>query len=303
GHQPMSNDTGTLCIVYNGEVYNFRQLRTELEDCGHAFRSKTDTEVILRAYQQWGADSFNRLNGMFAFAIYDQPAQQVLLVRDRFGIKPLYFAWNGGPELVFASETKAILKSGFPVLFRRERVAELFLYTGASAEQTLFEDINAVRPGTVLTLSLRDGRICSQPFYVPRLKVSATEYGVAAGRPDRENVDCLRQLLLDSVERRLISDVPVGTLCSGGLDSSLITAMARHLSSDVRLFTVSSKGFADRDEVNYAREVARHIGAELNVYEVKADELQDGFVNATYFNDNPLAIINSVPMFYLSEIA
>src|SRR5262249_36428448 len=148
GHQPMSNDTGTLCIVYNGEVYNFRQLRTELEDCGHAFRSKTDTEVILRAYQQWGADSFNRLNGMFAFAIYDQPAQQVILVRDRFGIKPLYFAWNGGPELVFASETKAILKSGFPVLFRRERVAELFLYTGASAEQTLFEDINAVRPGT-----------------------------------------------------------------------------------------------------------------------------------------------------------
>jgi asparagine synthase (glutamine-hydrolysing) len=303
GHQPMSDESGTLWISYNGEVYNFRQLRAELEACGHTFRSKTDTEVILKAYQQWGTEAFNKLNGMFAFAIYDLALQRLVLIRDRFGIKPLYYGWNGGPELTFASETKAILQSGFPARFRRERVAELFLFSGASGEQTLFEGISAVRPGTVLTMSLSEGGICSQSFYDPRLKVNSDEYAATARCPDQENVERLRQLLLDSVERRLISDVPVGALCSGGLDSSLVTAMARHFSSDVRLFTVSSKGFFDRDEVNYARSVARHIGAELNVYEVKADELREGFVNATYFNDNPLLIINSVPMFYLSEIA
>jgi asparagine synthase (glutamine-hydrolysing) len=303
GHQPMSDEAGALWISYNGEIYNFRQLRSELEGHGHVFRSKTDTEVILRAYQQWGVEAFAKFNGMFAFVLFDQEAQQLVLVRDRFGIKPLYYGWKGGPELVFSSEIKAILESGFSTHFRRERVAELFLFSGCSGEQTLFEGIKAVRPGTVLTLSLRDGSLGCRAFYDPRLKVSSSEYGASEKRSNQENVDRLRQLLLASVERRLISDVPVGTLCSGGIDSSLITAMARELSSDVSLFTVSSKGFADRDEVTFARAVARHIGADLNVYEVKPDELQDGFVRATYFNDNPLLIINSVPMFYLSELA
>jgi asparagine synthase (glutamine-hydrolysing) len=303
GHQPMSDDTGTLWISYNGEIYNFRQLRSELEACGHLFRSKTDTEVILHAYQEWGAEAFAKFNGMFAFALFDQAMQQLILVRDRFGIKPLYYGWKGGPELVFSSEIKAILESGFSAHFRRERIAELFLFSGCSGEQTLFEGIKVVRPGTVLTLSLRDGALGCRPFYDPRLKVSASEYSASEKRSARENVDRLGQLLLASVERRLISDVPVGTLCSGGLDSSLITAMARRLSSAVSLFTVSSKGFADQDEVSFARTVAHHLGAELNVYEVKPDELQDGFVRATYFNDNPLLIINSVPMFYLSKLA
>ena len=303
GHQPMSDDTATRWISYNGEIYNFRQLRVELEARGHIFRSKTDTEVILRAYQEWGAEAFAKFNGMFAFALFDESRQQLVLVRDRFGIKPLYYGWKGGPELVFGSEIKAILESGFPTHFRRERIAELFLFSGCSGEQTLFEGINAVRPGTVLTLSLRDGSLGCRPFYDPRLRVSAVEYGASERRSDQENVDRLQRLLRASVERRLISDVPVGTLCSGGLDSSLITAMARQLSSDVSLFTVSSKGFADQDEVDFARAVARHIGADLNVYEVKPGELQDGFVMATYFNDNPLLIVNSVPMFYLSELA
>jgi asparagine synthase (glutamine-hydrolysing) len=303
GHQPMTDDTGTLWISYNGEIYNFQQLRAELEACGHIFYSKTDTEVILRAYRQWGTEAFSKLNGMFAFALFDQAAQRLLLVRDRFGIKPLYYGWKGGAQLVFSSEIKAILESDFPTHFRCERIAELFLFLGSSSEQTLFEGINALRPGTVLTLSLRDGSLSCKQFYEPRRKVSAAEYTAAEGRSDQENSERLHRLLLASVERRLISDVPVGTLCSGGLDSSLVTAMARRLSSDVSLFTVSSKGFADRDEVAFARTVARHIGADLNVYEVNPDELQDGFVTATYFNDNPLRIVNSVPMFYVSELA
>jgi asparagine synthase (glutamine-hydrolysing) len=224
-------------------------------------------------------------------------------VRDRFGVKPLYYGWKGGPELAFGSEIKVILESGFPARFRPERVAELFLFTGTSGEHTLFEGINALRPGTVLTMSLRDGRLGCKTFYDPRLKISQDKYGTAEGLPDSANIARLHELLRASVERRLISDVPVGTLCSGGLDSSLISAIARRFSSDVRLFNVSSKGFADFDEVAYARTVARHIGAELIVYEVKPHELQEGFVNATYFNDNPLVIINSVPMFYLSKMA
>ncbi len=302
GHQPMSNQAGTLWIAYNGEVYNFRTLRRDLEALGRGFRSGTDTEVILHAYEQWGTDCLEKFNGMFAFAIYDSMHKRLILARDRFGVKPLYYAWDGA-TLVFASEIKAILASGISHRFQREHVTELFLYTSLSGDRTLFEGVKSLRPGTTLTLSLHDGSCVLRPFYATRDRVEATQYRMAEQLAASGNEARLRDLLLASVERRLISDVPVGTLCSGGLDSSLVTAMARSMSSDVRLFNVSSKGFADMDEVAYARTVARHLGADLIIYEVDPKDLRRGFVEATYFNDDPLSIINSVPMLYISALA
>ena len=302
GHQPMANESGTVWITYNGEVYNFRPLRHELERQGYTFRSDTDTEVLLHAYEHWGTACPQKFNGMFAFAIYDTKGERLILVRDRFGVKPLYYAWNG-TELVFASETKAILASGISARLQRENVAELFLYSGLSGERTLFAGVKSLRPGSILVLSLRDGHMASRAFYAPRDKVEVSRYAAAERRSASENESVLRELLLSSVERRLISDVPVGTLCSGGLDSSLVTAVARTFSRDVRLFNVSSKGFVDMDEVDYARAVARHLGTELIVYEVDRKDLQRGFVDAAYFNDDPLTIINSVPMLYISSLA
>ena len=299
GHQPMGNEAGTAWITYNGEIYNSRDLRCELEALGHAFRSGTDTEVVLHAYEQWGTDCLGKFNGMFAFALYDQAAERLLLVRDRFGVKPLYYAWDGG-TLVFASEIKALLAGGIAPRLQRDHLPELFLFTGLTGERALFEGVKVLPPGSLPTLSLRDGSWAVEPLYVPRERVEAGRYAAGDGSSVAEHEGRLQDLLLGSVQRCLISDVPVGTLCSGGLDSSLVTAMARTLSRDVRLFHVSSKGFADMDEAAYARAVARHVGADLIVYEVDRKDLQRGFVDATYFNDNPLTIVHAVPMYYVS---
>jgi asparagine synthase (glutamine-hydrolysing) len=302
GHQPMTNEDGTAWITYNGEIYNFRLLRRELEGLGHSFRSETDTEVILHSYEEWGIECLEKFNGMFAFGLYDSRKQSLILVRDRFGVKPLYYTWDD-TTLFFASDIKALLASGIRPRFQREHVAELFLFSALTGDRTLFKGVKSLRPGTTLTLSLLDGTWTLKPFYIPHTKVDFARYSDTQRLSIAELEEQLGDLLLKSVEQRLISDVPVGTLCSGGLDSSLITAMARASNRDVRLFNVSSKGFANMDEAAYARTVARHLGADLIVYEVERKDLQRGFVDATYFNDNPLSIINAVPMFYLSALA
>jgi asparagine synthase (glutamine-hydrolysing) len=181
---------------------------------------------------------------MFALAIYDSTTERLILVRDRFGVKPLYYAWDGA-TLLFASEIKAILASGISFWFQREHVMELFLYTSLSGDRILFEGVKSLRPKTTLTLSLRDGSWVLRPFNTTRDQVDATQYQMAeqlavSGNEARLRTCCWRATTPHQRRAR-------GTLCSGGLDSSLVTAMARSMSSDVRLFNVSSKGFADMD--------------------------------------------------------
>jgi asparagine synthase (glutamine-hydrolysing) len=221
GHQPMANETGDVFITFNGEIYNFQKLRIELEALGHQFHSHTDTEVIIHAYEQWGAGCLQRFNGMFAFAIWDQPRRRLFLARDRFGIKPLYWYCRDG-RFLFASEIKAILEH--PQVRRAvcyPALNEYFTFQNIFTDLTLFEGIRLLPPGSTLTLDLNGTR---QPVLE-----RYWDYPVSTDPVKLWEDECaeqLYQLFSQSVTRQLVSDVPVGSYLSGGMDSGSITAVA-----------------------------------------------------------------------------
>ena len=226
GQQPMSNETGDVVITYNGEIYNFQELRLELEALGYRFHSRTDTEVVVHAYEEWGEECVHRFNGMFAFGIWDAARQRLFLVRDRYGVKPLYWYWKNG-LFVFASEIKAILQH--PQVSRAvcyPALNEYFTFQNILTDLTLFEGIRMLPPGHVLTLDLKgspEPRLRSYwdyPFLSEPLDLS-----------EEESVERLSHLFDQAVTRQLVSDVPVGAYLSGGMDSGSITSIAaRHLS-------------------------------------------------------------------------
>lgn len=295
GHQPMANEDGSLCIVFNGEVYNYRELRQELIAKGYHFQSQSDTEVILHLYAERGEACVHALNGMFAFAIWDKKRRLLFLARDRMGVKPLYYA-SAPDAFIFGSEIKAILESGMvPARCREEAVTEYMLFRQVAGPESLFRDVMSLPPGC--TLTLHDGRPRIARYWSPR---------PAADRPQityEEARQTLSDLLEDSVKMRLISDVPVGTFCSGGVDSSLVTALASKLKGDkVNTFSV---GFdePDYDESAYAELVSkqyRTIHHRLTVNNVEFSEL---FPKMVWYNDEPLNFANSVQIFALSRLA
>ncbi|GLF97024.1 asparagine synthase (glutamine-hydrolyzing) [Streptomyces yaizuensis] len=278
GRQPMSGDSpGDVVITYSGEVYNFRELRAELTAAGAVFRTTSDTEVVLRAYLHWGEHCVERFNGMFAFAIWDERSGQLHLVRDRLGVKPLYFAALGD-GILFGSEPKAILAHpGFTPRLDPQGLVDL-LGLIKSPGVTPFHGIEEVPPGTVVTHGTH-GRTTRRYWSLDR--VPHTDDAA-------DTVRTVRDLLTDTVERQLISDVPLCTLLSGGLDSSLLTALAaaarsREPGADpIRSFAVDFHGsqddfqgseFRPERDTPYAAEAARHIGTDHSVIELSSDEL------------------------------
>lgn len=225
GQQPMANEDGSVVISYNGEIYNFQRLRVELEAQGHRFHSRTDTEVVVHAYEAWGDECVQRLNGMFAFAIWDRPRRRVFLARDRYGVKPLYWRWAEG-VFVFASEIKAILEH--PRARRgvdHAALDEYFTFQNVFSDRTLFEGVRLLPPGCTLDLDLGRG---SEPV-VRRYWDYAFPDGALALSED-ECAEALHGLFVGAVTRQLVSDVPVGAYLSGGMDSGSITSVAvRHL--------------------------------------------------------------------------
>jgi asparagine synthase (glutamine-hydrolysing) len=216
GHQPMANEDGSLVIVYNGELYNFPDLMADLKARGHRFKSRTDTEVVLHAYEEWGDDCLERFNGMFAFAIWDRRRRRLFLARDRFGIKPLYYATDNG-RFLFASEVKALLQAGIPRRVSPEALVEYFTFQNVFSDRTLFDGVCLLPAGHTLTVS-EDG-------------VEARRYWDLEPDPD-ESVsedawaERIRAAFEAAVTRQLISDVPLGSYLSGGMDSGSIVAVA-----------------------------------------------------------------------------
>jgi asparagine synthase (glutamine-hydrolysing) len=277
GHQPMASGDGSLRLVYNGEVYNFQELRAELLKEGFQFRSHTDSEVVLAAYQHFGRRSLDRLNGMFAFAIYDRPKKKLFLARDRLGVKPLYYFWDGR-RLLFASELKALLEGSIPRRLNRGALAQFFTYRFNYGADTLFENVFKLPPGHFLTFDLAAGRIEELgPWWKVPLRSDR-----------RESVDDLarelRELLEDSVSRRLVADVPLGFFLSGGLDSSIITGIAA--SRGARLETFSA-GFDTTNELPYAAIAARHFGSDHHEIRI-GDEALDLLDDMIYHMDEPV---------------
>jgi asparagine synthase (glutamine-hydrolysing) len=226
-HQPMRSDDGTVVLVYNGELYNFRELADELAQRGHVFRSHGDTEVVLRAYEEWGPSCVERFNGMFAFAIWDEARQELLLARDRFGIKPLYYAEQDG-RLLFGSEVKALIEGGLAVRVSDEAVAEYFTFQNLFSNRTLFAGVNVLPAGHTLTLSERGSAL--HRYWDLEL---APEEAVT----EDEWVERVREAFEHATERQLVSDVPLGSYLSGGMDSASLVAVATRRIPRLMTFT------------------------------------------------------------------
>jgi asparagine synthase (glutamine-hydrolysing) len=262
GSQPIFNEDRTVAVVFNGEIYNFRELRAELEAQGHSFRTNTDTEVLVHLYEQHGEDFPKLLRGMFAFALWDAKERKLLLARDQFGIKPLYYAVSGG-RLYFASELKALrLAAGVCGGLDPAALDYYFTYLYIPAPLTVYKGVNKLEPAS--TLVLRNGAARVEKYW----KLDAA---VDKELPERFYLEGIRDLLSQSVKEQLVSDVPLGLLLSGGVDSvSLLAFMAEHAGPGVKAFT-SGFGDADFDETPAARAAAAHFGAEHYEISVKAD--------------------------------
>ena len=303
GHMPMSDPSGRWWIVYNGETYNFSAVRDALSERGHTFVSRTDTEVVLRAFEEWGEDALERLVGMFAFAILDQHTGTLTLARDRFGKKPLYYMQRDG-HFFFASEAKALLRVTDSVRLNSQRLMEWSLYRNAEigSPDSLIEGVCSLPPGHVLRV--RHGCVePPRPYYSPMAQIDPTLYDRLNQERPESVVNEVDSLLQDSVQARLVSDVPLGTLCSGGIDSSLITALcARHM-PEVAAFHVSVAGFENLDESTYARQVTDALGLTLHTYALSARDFRENLPRAIYQSDFPLTHPNSVAFLLISEFA
>src|SRR3954468_20438165 len=243
GQQPLANETGTVWVAFNGEVYNHRDARRELEAAGHRYRTQSDTETLVHAYEQWGDECVHRFRGMFAFAIWDAPRKRLLLVRDRLGIKPLYWARTGG-TLLFGSEIKAILASDLIEPQPNYAVLPEVLSTRyTSGSDTLFKGVYKLLPGHLLVFER--GTIGTRQYWdLPRRSADSVALPDRSASPsgERNVVARFRELLEESVRLRLMSDVPLGMFLSGGVDSSAIAAlMARMIDRPLQTFSVAFK--------------------------------------------------------------
>jgi asparagine synthase (glutamine-hydrolysing) len=256
GRQPMSNEDGTIWITYNGEIYNYREIADELKRKGHQFKSDTDTEVVLHLYEEEGTNAVHRLNGMFAFAIWDQNLKRLWVCRDRMGIKPIVYYWDGN-HFIFASEIKALLAD--PVISKELDYEALQLYLTFNyvpAPFTIFKGIKKLEPGKFLLL--QDGNVEIKTYWEPPNSVDQD----IASLPFAEQLEVFRKPLYeginDAVRSRMIADVPLGAFLSGGIDSSIIVAlMARSSNNPVKTFSIGFKDDNLYDETHYAHEVAK----------------------------------------------
>jgi asparagine synthase (glutamine-hydrolysing) len=327
GQQPLSNEDGSVWVVFNGEIYNHAEVRKDLEAHGHRYRTKSDTETIVHAYEQWGEDCVHRFRGMFAFAIWDAPRRRLLLVRDRLGIKPLYWT-RTHDALLFGSEIKAILASDLVEPEPNHAVLPEVLSTRyTSGDETLFRGIRKLLPGHLLVFE--GGEIKTRQYWDVPARGAASpgglhyETGNGAGGETRsaglqacpEPVARFRELLEESVRLRLMSDVPLGLFLSGGIDSSAIAAiMARMIDRPLQTFSVA---FNDRapgtprrrgrdggfNELEYARQVARAIGAVSHEVVIDDRDFFGALPKLVWHEDEPIAHPSSVPLYFVSALA
>lgn len=296
GWQPLFNNARNIGVICNGEIYNYRELQRELKERGHQFRTKSDIEVIVRGYEVWGDSFVERLRGMFAIALWDAPRSRLLLVRDRFGVKPLYYSETLSGRLLFASEIKALFAD--PTVRRlpnHTAIAEYLVFRSVSGTQTLFKDIFEVAPGTVMVVE--GDRRSEHRYWSPDVDPVVRECGKAKGLKGAPSVvERGRDLLENAVHSRLVSDVEVGTITSGGLDSSLVSAIAAEVAADpIDTFCV---GFEDSayDERPFARSVSAHIRSRHHEIAVSPKDLDLELDRLTWAHDEPLTHPNSVPM-------
>lgn len=294
GAQPIGNEDGKLQIVFNGEIYNFVELRAELEAAGHRFKTKSDTEVIVHAYEQWGADCVKRFNGMFAFALWDGNKRELFMARDHLGIKPLYHVTIGS-KLVFGSEIKSLLlHPGCPREVDTESLAELFTFRYVPSPKTLFKGISKLSPGYSMLCRRGDVKISRYWNWIPKIRQNVRE---------PELIEEYQSLLQDAVKLQMRSDVPVGLFLSSGVDSGVLLALMReYAAGPVQTFTIGFEGGERTNEIEDAAVTAKQYGAEHSSMMVTHRDYLDYF--ARYMNDmeEPVGHEASPAFYFVSKI-
>src|SRR5499427_5697978 len=295
GHQPMSDVEESIRVVFNGEIYNFPELRRELEGCGHVFRTRCDTEVIVLGYKQWGDEVLNRLNGMFGLAIWDERKRRLVIARDAFGIKPVYYRIEAG-KVSFGSEIRTILAAAEESPEPDPTALNLFLrYRFTPSPHTVFKGIRKLAAGTMLIF--QDGgyrlrrwyRYRPQTFCAPKSEVQAR--------------DELVEIYKRAVKRHLLSDVPLGLLLSGGVDSALLLALMNLYGNSWRTFTVGyGSSFAD-DELTDAMQTAAVFSSQHTAVMLDRQTFEESLPRVVEFMEEPVATPSILPMFFVCERA
>ncbi|MRR53349.1 MAG: asparagine synthase (glutamine-hydrolyzing) [Deltaproteobacteria bacterium] len=295
GIQPISNEDETLWIIYNGEAFNYVELKTDLIKKGHCFRTETDTEVLLHLFEEYGTGCLEKINGQFSVAIWDARNEKLFLARDRVGIRPLYYTWSGG-KLIFSSEIKAILTVGGTRELDLEALAQVFEFWTTLPGRTVFKEIHELQPGHYMIV--KDARshpepYWSIPFYPPEEITT---------RSLTESAEELRELLKDAVRVRLRADVPVGAYLSGGLDSSIIAMLiSRNFDTQLKTFSL---GFQESafDETPYQEELVRFLGVEHRRILVSGKQIRGLFPETVWHCEKPILRTAPVPLFILSDL-
>ncbi len=297
GHQPMHSENGRVSVVFNGEIYNFLELREEISD--YEFKTNCDTEVIIAAYLKWGIDMVDHIHGMFAIALYDRASSEVFLIRDRIGKKPLFY-WIDGGNIVFGSELKPIIKCpGFKGEIRRQLLPRYLYNQYISAPETIFTDVYKLEAGSVLRF--KDGEIKKWKYW--DIKKVYKEKSMDPVNSYEEAKEGLKLRLKNSVAARMIADVPLGTFLSGGYDSSLVTAMAQELSDEpIKTFCI---GFdvPSYNEAEYAKEIANYLGCDHTELYITEKEMFDLVASIPQYYDEPFADNSEIPSMLVSKLA
>lgn len=296
GTQPIHNEDQTVWVVFNGEIFNYIELRQDLEKAGHKFYTHSDTEVIVHLYEEYGDDFARYLNGQFAIALWDKPKQRLVLLRDRPGILPLYYSIRAG-RLFFASEIKSILAGlGNAPTLDPEALDQLMTFWAPVSPRTLFKDIQEVRPGQMLIIA--NGKIETRQYW----EWTFPEHGDYHTASVSTQGDALHDLLVDATQLRLRSDVPVGAYLSGGLDSSVLTAIIHHHGNvPLRTFSIGFEE-AEYDEGKYQKQMIEHLGADHSFIHCGIQDIAAAFMRAIWHTEAPILRTAPIPMMLLSGL-
>jgi len=294
GAQPMTNEDGTVWTVFNGEIFNYIELRAELQRVGHRFRTRSDTEVIVHAYEEYGERFVEHLNGQFAIALWDTRRERLVLVRDRLGIRPLFYA-NSNGRLLFASEIKALLavlpeKAALDV----HALAQIFTFWAAVGSRTIFQNINSLPPGHLLIVENGTERLQRYWDWTFPAAQGWANLSLEAA------TEALRALLSDAVRLQLRADVPVGAYLSGGLDSSGIAALARQTEVDLQTFSIAFDD-AEFDEGHFQRQMAEHLGVRHAVLRCTARDIGNAFPDLIWHAESPVLRTAPGPLMLLAR--
>lgn len=294
GHQPFLSDDGRYILVYNGEIYNFKEFYPELKSNGFDIKTNSDTEVLLKLFQLHGLKMLNRLNGMFAFAIWDKTEKKLIVVRDRMGVKPLYYSFYN-ETFYFASEQKALFTAGVPLKMAQDGLEEYIFNRFVAGENTLYENVKKVLPGNIMTVH-EGGKVTTEKWWNLKKEIQ--------NQPEIKNpVEWFRETFDDSIKLRMVSDVPVGVLLSGGLDSSSVLASLHHQNyKDIQTFNIGFKE-KEHNEAHLAKMMSEKFDYGFHTMQLENKNLYDKLISATYFQDEPIMHLSEPHLLAVSQMA